>query len=252
MSDGATGRGRLRVLHDGAGEPAWNMAVDEALLLLGEGPTLRLYGWRPHAVSLGWFQNLADFADLPPDVPVVRRLTGGGAIFHGDELTFALAVDADLLPGDVAAGYARVHDAAVAALTGLGVPCRRLAAGHAPSARPTDRWCFAAPGRDDVVTDRGKLLGSAQRRVHLPRPRVLHHGSLVLERPAATPFVAATSDCTPASTEFRTALAERFVALLAEALELVPFVGAATDGEATLAAHLRRTRYGEPRFTARR
>ena len=70
------------------------MAVDGALLALAEGPTLRLYGWRPHAVSLGYFQSLADFEQLPSDTPLVRRSTGGGAIHHGDELTYSLALGA--------------------------------------------------------------------------------------------------------------------------------------------------------------
>src|SRR5690606_24799825 len=135
------------------------------------------YGWRPHAVSLGWFQRFVDFGDLPPGTAVVRRLTGGGAIHHGDELTFALVCDAARLPREIAAGYRLLHDAIVAALLELGVRCERLVDGSPPAARPEARWCFAEPGRDDVVTARGKLVGSAQRRIRAPHERVLHHGS---------------------------------------------------------------------------
>src|SRR5690606_25770546 len=156
---------------------AWNMAADEALLQLGEAPALRLYGWRPHAVSLGYFQRFADFADLPATTPIVRRLTGGGAIHHGDELTFALVADADVLGSDIPASYRLVHDAAIAALAACGIDSHRQSQGDGLAARPTERWCFAEPGRDDVVTERGKLLGSAQRRIRQPRARVLHHGS---------------------------------------------------------------------------
>ena len=79
------------------------MAVDSALLATATAPTLRLYAWQPHAVSLGYFQALSDFGDLPPGTPVVRRTTGGGAIFHGDELTYSLALDAIALPSGLAA-----------------------------------------------------------------------------------------------------------------------------------------------------
>ncbi len=241
----------LRLLDDCAGAPAWNMAVDEALLTLADQPTLRLYGWAPHAVSLGYFQRLADFADLPAGTPIVRRLTGGGAIHHGEELTFSLVLDAELLPREVAASYALLHDAVIAALAELSVPCERLVQGHGQSPRPTNRWCFADAGRDDLVTARGKLLGSAQRRVQQPRPRVLHHGSLVLERPALTPFVAAVSDAAMTATlqsELRPRLALRLASVLG--LELQP--GSRTSAETALAVHLQTTRYENSAFLGQR
>src|SRR6188768_1525357 len=115
------------------------MAVDEALLALAALPTLRLYRWWPHAVSLGWFQRAEDFADLPPGTPIVRRLTGGGAIHHGDELTFSLAIDARWLPRDVAASYRLLHLAAVDALHRAGVDSHLVASGELPGARPGQR-----------------------------------------------------------------------------------------------------------------
>lgn len=251
---GAAAPRPLRVILDAPAEASWNMAVDDALLQLGGAPTLRLYGWAPHAVSLGWFQPFAAFADLPPGTPIVRRLTGGGAIHHGDELTFALACDLELLPRDVAASYALLHDAAIAALADLGVPCERVLAGAPPAPRPTERWCFAVAGRDDVVTARGKLLGSAQRRVHSPQPRVLHHGSLVLRRPALTPFVAALEDdlggggLDAATARLRQSLVQH----VAGALDLVPTPGVLTTAERALAAQLRRTRYEDAALLRRR
>lgn len=242
----------LRLIVDGAGAPAWNMAVDEALLERAAAPTLRLYGWSPHAVSLGYFQRFADFADLAATTAIVRRLTGGGAIHHGDELTFALAVDAHLLPADIAASYALVHDAAIAALAECGIVSRRLTTGEPPAARPGSRWCFAEPGRDDVVTDAGKLLGSAQRRVRQPRARVLHHGSLVLQRPALTPFVAAAADQRSVDAPLRAHLAAAFADRLSRALDLVLTPGALEPAETTLATALRRERYEDPAFTALR
>lgn len=241
----------LRLLLDGPAEAAWNMAVDEALLLRGEGATLRLYAWSPHAVSLGYFQRLADFRDLPAGTPIVRRLTGGGAIHHGEEVTFSLALDTCTLPRDIATSYRVLHDAAIAALAQIGAHGARLAEGAVPGARPEERWCFAAPGRDDVVTGRGKLLGSAQRRIATPRARVLHHGSIVLRRPSLTPFVAATEDLAAGDPDFaarlRSALCERF----AEALSLSPRSGTLTEAERALAVELSNGRYRDPGFLAR-
>lgn len=225
---------------DGPGDAAWNMAVDAALLELASTPTLRLYGWSPHAVSLGWFQRFDDFADLPPDAVVVRRQTGGGAIHHGDELTFSLALDAALLPGVVAQSYVLLHDAVVRALAAVGVTCRRAGTGHPAAARPGNRWCFAEPTPEDLVTARGKLLGSAQRRLRGERPRVLHHGSLVLERPALTPFVAAVADQQPVTAALRAQLADAIVTELAEVLGLAHVVGSLDADERALASTLQR------------
>jgi len=242
----------LRVIRDGDGPAAWNMAVDEALLHAATTPTLRLYGWRPHAVSLGWFQRWVDFADVPAGIDMVRRLTGGGAIYHGDELTFSLALDADLLPRDVAASYELLHDAAVAALADVGVASRRLAGGQPVGARPRERWCFAEPGAGDLVTPAGKLLGSAQRRVRAPRSRVLHHGSLVLRRPDLTPFVAAVADAREPDAALRARLADALVDRLAVALDLPAVASGLAADEHAMATALTRSRYGDSAFTRAR
>ena len=98
---------RWRILeHDPAGG-AWNMAVDEALLSsVEENPVFRIYGWNEWTLSLGRFQDPegdllpAFLAD--PSFPVVRRMTGGGAILHGGELTYSLVLHQDDLgTGDV-------------------------------------------------------------------------------------------------------------------------------------------------------
>lgn len=245
---------RLRVLLDPPGDAAWNMAVDAALLACADAPTLRLYGWLPHAVSLGYFQRYADFAGLPGDDAVVRRDTGGGAIHHGDELTFALALDADLLPGDVGAGYARLHDAVAAALLACGVACRRVTGGAAQSPRPDERWCFAKPVIHDLVTDRGKLCGSAQRRTRdaTGRERVLHHGSLVLSRPRHTPFVAAVADQVEVDDALRADLRARLTAAFADCLGLTATADALTAPERALAARLRDERHGAAAHVRRR
>ena len=84
---------------DAPADGAWNMAADEALLHTvsnTETPVLRFYQWQSPTLSLGYFQSYADrnqhAASLEADV--VRRLSGGGAILHDQELTYSL-----VLPG---------------------------------------------------------------------------------------------------------------------------------------------------------
>ena len=243
---------QLRYIDEAAAQAAANMARDEALLLGDSPAALRLYNWAPHAVSLGYFQRLQDFDDVPPGTSIVRRLTGGGAIHHGEEVTFALALDADLLPASVDASYGLLHDAIVRAVASIGVLCTRLEHGPPPGARPKDRWCFAVPGRHDIVDRNGrKLCGSAQRRLRTSRgPRVLHHGSLVIERPSLTPFVAAIVDMAPIPSlpELRRRLAAELAAALSMNLE--PSTIRSTEAE--VAETLRRTRYEDQAFTATR
>ena len=240
LSDAAGRRAAplLRLIDDGARAPAVNMAIDEALLRQPGPAVLRLYGWRPHAVSLGYFQPLAAFADLPPGTEVVRRSTGGGAIWHGDELTFALTADQALLPRALDATYALLHDALLLALADVGVAAVRVPDGTACGARPASRWCFEHPGRHDLVDGSGrKLVGSAQRRIQVSSlreagpARVLHHGSIVLQRPAHTPFVAAIADhvdAIAAAPALRAAAAARMAAAL----------GASVANDALTAAEL--------------
>lgn len=241
----------LRVLRDGKAPGAWNMAVDEALLLLAPVPTLRLYGWHPHAVSLGWFQAFADFADLPPDTTIVRRLTGGGAIHHGEELTFSLALAAELLPASIPESYALVHAAVQRALTAVGATAESHPGGHQPSARPQHRWCFAEPGMGDLMVRGAKLLGSAQRRIRTPQLRVLHHGSLVARQPEFTPFVAALADQVPWSNDRQQELAAAMVEELAQALGLSAEVAEMSVEERAMAESLVESRYSDPGFTRR-
>jgi lipoate-protein ligase A len=241
---------RLRVLVHAPAEAAWNMAVDEALLLVGGQPTLRFYGWSPHAVSLGYFQCFEQFDDVAATTPVVRRLTGGGAIHHGDELTFSLTIDGGALPRSVGDSYRLLHDAIVLALGKAGVESRVIGCGAPPSARPTERWCFAEPGRFDVVTAHGKLLGSAQRRIHGPGERVLHHGSIVLQRPAWTPFVAAIHDeIEPPAPDV---LIADITSALADALRLTADQGELHAAERQLADRLQHERYRTRAWNERR
>jgi lipoate-protein ligase A len=175
-------------------DPATNMGVDAALLELAGDPVLRLYGWRPHALSLGYFQRIEDAPAGLRDagLPVVRRMTGGGAILHAYELTYALVLPLDhpwvrgLPVGD---SYHRIHEAVLDALRSLRVPATTRAAPGSDAERPF--LCFSRTAETDLAVDGRKLLGSAQRRT---RTHLLQHGSLLIRSHPLQPKTASLSD----------------------------------------------------------
>ncbi|GAB4536524.1 MAG: lipoate--protein ligase family protein [Anaerolineales bacterium] len=166
---------------------AWNMAVDEAILeAAGRGevpPTLRLYAWEPPCLSLGYAQPFED-VDLDGlrsnGWEVVRRPTGGRAILHTDELTYAICGphDVPLLQGSVLESYHRISVALLNALHLLGAPAESAPAPQvAPGSDPKGPVCFEVPSSYEITASGKKLIGSAQARKQIG---VLQHGSLPL------------------------------------------------------------------------
>ncbi len=172
-----------RLMLDPAADGAWNMAVDEALLLEAErggGPTLRLYTWRPHTLSLGANQRggpKVDWTRLERDgYGVVRRPTGGRAILHAEELTYSVTAPAP--PGGTLAAYRWLAGGLKAGLASVGIEVglektRRTRAAGLETRNP----CFTAAGRYELVAGGRKVVGSAQRR---RGGWLMQHGSILL------------------------------------------------------------------------
>lgn len=184
---------RWRLIVDAPGDGATNMAVDHALLesvQAGGRPVLRLYRWEPACLSLGRNQpGAAEFdAGLAADrgIDVVRRPTGGLAVYHDHELTYAVVAPAGLL-GRPRAAYMAINRALAAGLRRLGAPVALAAgpgpaAGHAVTPSPAPGLarhpCFQQLAEGEIVAAGRKLVGSA---VRLERGALLQHGSILLD-----------------------------------------------------------------------
>jgi len=178
----------LRVMLDGARGGAVNMAVDEAVLSAvhagQSAATLRFYRWIEPTISLGYFQRYEEFLAQDEEIrslSMVRRQTGGGAILHDDEITYSLVLPIKDKVGstDIADLYQLVHDAFIAILQTRGVHIDYRGGQESGNSQRGPFFCFAREHRLDLLLERKKLLGSAQRRM---KHAVLQHGSLILGR----------------------------------------------------------------------
>lgn len=159
------------------------MATDSALLAsvrAGAPPVLRLYRWSPACLSFGRNQPARGLYDRARardlGIEFVRRPTGGLAVLHDAELTYAVVVPVGVLGGPRAT-YCAINHALTAALRRLGAPVD-LAGPSAPAALDAGAPpCFAAPAAGEVVAGDRKLVGSAQR---MECRTVLQHGSILL------------------------------------------------------------------------
>ncbi len=172
--------------------PNFNMGLDEALLEIGESPTLRIYSWAPDTLSLGYFQKLSDIPERDKASRIVRRITGGGAIHHTGELTFSITTDASdpIYHGNITHSYERVHHAIMRALAQFQVPADLRRDSQALSDTAGTGMCFHHSTPLDIMWNGRKGVGSAQRRRN---SRVLHHGSIKLNTSDLETQIASTS-----------------------------------------------------------
>jgi lipoate-protein ligase A len=192
----------MRLIQDAATDGPTNMARDEAMLIeVGNKtapPTLRLYQWSSPTISLGYFQKYADYEALAPPagtLPVVRRLTGGGAILHDLELTYSIVLPMGdgLLREGANRLYELAHDAVIAALGQLGLETDRCGRTDDSGAARGPFFCFERRHCYDVLLGAEKIAGSAQRRT---RHAVLQHGSIVLGNRFAQQMTASAGEST--------------------------------------------------------
>jgi lipoate-protein ligase A len=157
------------------------MSIDEALLESASIPTIRFYRWHSPALSFGYFGKFSNVAMYAAQRDLVRRWTGGGLVFHGDDLTYSIVIPASDPTFDESsiALYEKIHHALADALNSIGrrtelVGAARFAERTPQRGVPTGN-CFANPVRADVMMDGRKIAGAAQRRT---RRGLLQQGSI--------------------------------------------------------------------------
>ena len=153
--------------------PAGQMACDEALGGVVEAPVLRIYRWAEPAVTFGYSQRLQNVQNLANGRPLMRRWTGGGTVFHGEELTLGLAIPAsgDFTGLSSTQIYQAIHEALLPAIRQI-LPGAKLVSLEDCRCGPV---CFESPVAYDIVAGSRKILGGALRR---SRQGVLYQGSL--------------------------------------------------------------------------
>src|SRR6266700_3901891 len=164
---------------------AMNMAIDEALLEVATIPSIRFYKWDHPALSFGYFGKFAVVATHSADRDLVRRWTGGGIVFHGDDLTYSIVIPANdkAFSESSMSIYEKVHCALRDTLEGNGKRAVVAGGGDPGGAADAIRTafsaggynCFANPVRADVMVDGRKIAGAAQRRT---RRGLLQQGSI--------------------------------------------------------------------------
>lgn len=205
-----------------------NMALDEVFWQSALAPCLRFYQWDHPALSFGYFGRYADVAEYKSERELVRRCTGGGVVFHGSDLTYALIIPANnhCPESSSMAIYARVHEAIQTGLRDVGIEARLVPTNGVALSATSTGPCFANPVAWDVLVNGRKVAGAAQRR---SRRGLLQQGSVQNVR---------------LSGKFR----ERFIAQLCEN----PIVAAIDSDLLKQAQRLTDTKYGSEAWLYRR
>lgn len=171
-----------RVWLDLEGRPGWqNMAIDHTLLERGAGGErwLRLYRWEPGCLSFGRHEPAMRRYDRERieslGLDTVRRPTGGRAVWHAEELTYAVAAPSEAL-GALREAYHAIHGVLLSAIHRLGAAAELAPAGRSTSVDAGA--CFAVPVGGEILTGGRKLVGSAQVRAG---GGLLQHGSILLD-----------------------------------------------------------------------
>jgi lipoate-protein ligase A len=174
---------------------AENMAIDEALLRSFDPtlslPVLRLYGWNPPALSLGRFQKASAVLDLErcrdDGIAVVRRMTGGGVIYHADELTYSVVCAPGQIPpaSSIKDSFRVLTGFLLAFYRALGLDASYAVDALPEGTRLGERtaFCFAGKESFDILANGRKIGGNAQRR---SKGVIFQHGSIPLHNRAVT------------------------------------------------------------------
>jgi lipoate-protein ligase A len=157
----------LRLIRYSENDGFLNMAIDESLMSFvskGASPaTIRFYGWKPACVSIGFFQSISEEVNVKNarnlGVDIVRRYTGGGAVFHEKEITYSIILPEKKVAKDIIESYSYICQGIILGLEKLGIKA-------------------AFKPINDIVINNKKISGNAQTR---KRGVMLQHGTILVD-----------------------------------------------------------------------
>ena len=175
-----------RLLLMGKNNAAMNMAIDEAILIAQKEqpkPTLRFYDWTKPAFSFGYFQNIAAAVDVEAcraeGIELVKRMTGGGTVVHGWDVTYTLILPRHIGEMGISEMYQLIGKNLVKAFEKLGIPAKCYSATANLTESP-ENICLTNPAENDVMCNDKKLAGVSVRR---NRSGVMFQGYISLDMP---------------------------------------------------------------------
>ncbi len=182
------GSSKIRFIDTGSSDGRFNMAADYYVARnFTDRPTFRVYRWDPYTVSLGYHQDISEIDHKKCEqmgYGIVRRETGGRAVFHSEELTYSMVIPASssYYSDSIMEVYNRISRVLVKALRASGISDADLKKGKAPDFRELYKEkissvCFSSTSTYEVVIEDKKLVGSAQKRL---KDSVLQHGSILV------------------------------------------------------------------------
>jgi lipoyl(octanoyl) transferase len=179
-----SGKLKCRFIDTGASDAYTNMAIDEAIMNFCDAPSLRVYSWKNPSISMGQNQSAKNEINLArckeENVDVVRRITGGKAVLHENDITYSFIIPQDMLsmPSDVLESYKVIAHALVIALEKIGISSKIVQ----QKEKVSNAVCFSSANWYELVVNGKKISGSAQRRM---KEAILQHGPVLLDFDAA-------------------------------------------------------------------
>lgn len=174
---------KWRLIESAPSDAPNNMAIDEALFCAQARnpeftPTLRVYTWNKPCVTIGYFQKYTEFTQS--SLPVVRRLTGGLSVAHGNDISYALIANHVAWKSvyDQEKTYESIHAVIKEALSLSGIETDFVSPAEENYRNAGGNLCVKTLYRHDLKSGARKILGSCQRRrgsnllvqgsIHLP------------------------------------------------------------------------------------
>ena len=185
-------KNKIYFIDTGSNIGSYNMAIDHYFARLDslDSPIFRTYKWKPYCISLGYHQKIEEIDTEKCEqfgIDIVRRETGGRAVFHAEELTYSIIIPKKsefLYDDSILKVYNRISEILVLALRKSGIEKVILDRGEAPNFKKLYKEklsaiCFSSTSTYEVVSsiDKKKIVGSAQKRL---RDSILQHGSILI------------------------------------------------------------------------